>query len=105
MNLTDTQAADLRSIAGGTHDRSAPSSAFRRGRDAARGQLCIVLDAGTGDAFEEAAIEMSGDSCRHEDGDDYGQGWLSLLDDVRRVLPSWPWLPDTPNDEPEAPGA
>lgn len=100
--ISDTQSAALRRIADGSCERPAtPSSAFRRGRDDARSRLGDVLDHGTGDAFEEAAIEMSGDSCWHEDGDDYGQGWLSVLADVRRVLPSWPWLPDTPNPAPE----
>ena len=102
MNLSDTQSAELRRIAAGAHDTNrAPSSAFRRGRDDARNRLAGVLDHGTGDAFEDAAIEMDGDACWHTDGDDYGQGWLSVLDDVRRVLPSWPWLPDDPNPAPE----
>lgn len=103
MNLTDTQSAELRRIADGAHDtnRAAWTTAFRGGRDEARRQLRDVLDTGDGDAFETAAIEMDAGSCWREDGDEHGQGWLSVLDDVRRVLPSWPWLPETINPEPE----
>jgi hypothetical protein len=100
VNLTDTQSAALRRIADGSCDRTGtPSSAFSRGRDDARSRLAGVLDHGTGDAFEEAAIEMDADAAFRTDGDDYGQGWLSVLADVRRVLPSWPWLPETPDPE------
>ena len=107
MNLTDTRRAELRRIADGAHDRNRGvwTSSFRRGRDDARSRLNDALDHDADDAFEGAAIEMDADACWHGNGDDYGQGWLSVLDDVRRVLPSWPWLPDTPDHEPEGPGA
>jgi hypothetical protein len=98
MNLTDTQRAELCRIADGSSDtnQGAWTSAFRGGRADARGRLSAVLDAGDGDAFEDAAIEMDADACWHEYTSEYGSGWLSVLADVRRVLPSWPWLPDTP---------
>ncbi len=93
MNLTGTQRAELRHIAEGGHDmnRNTGSLAFREGRDHARSRLRDVLDTQDDDAFEESAIEVDAESCLFEG--EFSFGFLSVLDDVRVVLPSWPWLP------------
>ena len=103
MSLTDTQRAELRRLADGARDTNPAtwSIAFRSGRDEARRSLRDVLNAEPGDASQSAALAMDAGSCWHDECDEHGRGWWSLLDEVRRVLPSWPWLPNTPEPEGE----
>lgn len=92
--LSPAQLCELRQIADGARDtnRHLWTSAFRAGRDHARSLLRDLLDSESDGAFELAAIEMDAEACLHEG--DCAQGFLSVLGDVRVVLPSWPWLPD-----------
>ncbi len=99
--FTEAQRAELASIANGHRDtnRHVWGAPFRDGRDHARGRLLDVLFSEDDDALEQTAIEMDSESCLFEG--EFSFGFLSVLDDVRRVLPSWPWLPATLDTETE----
>lgn len=94
VKLTPAQLAELRQIADGDRDsnRQLWTPAFRDGRDHARSRLRDLLASEDDDVFEQAAIEMEAEACLAEGW--LADGFLSVLDDVRVVLPSWPWLPD-----------
>lgn len=94
VKLTPAQLAELHQIADGARDsnRRLWTPAFRDGRDHARARLRDLL-ASEDDDFEAAAIDMDAEAYLFEGW--LADGFLSVLDDVRVVLPSWPWLPES----------